>query len=64
MLLLLIIPVIASAEAEEGEEASTEGSTILFWPKVPEEEGNAVDFADGLPRSIYVMEDSHNFVQY
>ncbi len=58
------VPVIAAAEAEEGEEATTEGSTILFWPNVPEEEGNAVDFADGLPRSIYVMEDSHNFVQY
>ena len=58
------IPVIASVEAKEGEEPSTEGSTILFWPKVSEEEGNAVDFADGLPRSIYVMEDSHNFVQY
>ncbi len=57
----------AAVEATESqvaeESAEEESSSILKFPKAKAEEGNEVDFTNGIPKVIYVLDSAHVFKQ-
>lgn len=51
----------AAAQVVAEEAAEEEADSLLRFPKATEEEGNVVDFSQGVPKVIYVLDSAHVF---
>ncbi len=54
----------AVAEVAEKSDEAEKSSALLRFPKATEEEGNVVDFSQGIPKVIYVLDSAHVFKQF